>query len=717
MNTAATSTSEDAALSAAPQTESAVEIGRFLASWSPQRPLRLHSEGTPLTGGPGASLVEIFTAQEQRSRTSQAYYRSGVGGRLRVTDLEQVERNDAVTIHVTQRDEVTSLEVCTTLTAPRGTSTVRVQSVLRNRGPAPLTLTTVSTATVGFGRDEDDLAGMTLMSARTEWLAENRWHARPLRDVLPQLNLALHGQDGRGRAAITSHGAWPSGEHLPTALITAPEGAIAWQLETSGPWHVDLSQTAQGGVLGLHGPTDLEHQFARTLQPGQSFRTVAVALCAVEGGDAASSHSVGNPVVDDIAAQLTSYRRWLLRHRRDEPMPLVYNDFMNTLMGQPSTQALIPLVKEAGALGLDVFCIDAGWFASPAIGDWWATIGEWNEAKDRFDDGGLARICETILDQGMRVGLWLEPEIVGADSPAVDQLPEDAFFRRHGQKVREHDRYHLDMRHPAAREHLDEVVDRIVEQYAVSYLKLDYNINPGAGTEVDASSPADGLLAHTRAFRDWVIDIQARHPGLQVENCASGAMRADYSLLSVTHLQSTSDQQDLRLYPPVAASAPFSILPEQCGNWAYPAADMSEEETTFTLVSGLAGRFYLSGFLDRLRPDQMRAVADAVSLHRQQVERLRYAVPFWPLGLPAWDDELICSGLRDGDDVLLFVWDRAERASEFVIPGDFADASQEFTRAGWQLRPTPRGLEITTLPGVTARVIRARRGGQGEVGH
>src|SRR5690625_132418 len=171
-------------------------------------------------------------------------------------------------------------------------------------------------------------------------------------------------------------------------------GAIAWQLETGGPWHVDLSQTAQGGVLGLHGPTDLEHQFARTLQPGESFRTVAVALCAVEGGDAASSHSVGNPVVDDIAAQLTSYRRWLLRHRRDEPMPLVYNDFMNTLMGQPSTQALIPLVKEAGALGLDVFCIDAGWFASPAIGDWWATIGEWNEAKDRFDDGGLARICE-----------------------------------------------------------------------------------------------------------------------------------------------------------------------------------------------------------------------------------------------------------------------------------------------------------------------------------
>src|SRR5699024_2496777 len=143
----------------------------------------------------------------------------------------------------------------------------------------------------------------------------------------------------------------------------------------------------------------------------------------------------------------------------------------------------------------------------------------------RFDDGGLARICETIQDQGMRVGLWLEPEVVGADSSAGEKFRPDTLFRRHGEKGGERDRHHLARRHLDAREHLDEVVDRIVEQYAVSYLKLDYNINPGAGTEVDASSPADGLLAHTRAFRDWVIDIQARHPGLQVENCASGAMR------------------------------------------------------------------------------------------------------------------------------------------------------------------------------------------------
>src|SRR5690625_6305582 len=114
-------------------------------------------------------------------------------------------------------------------------------------------------------------------------------------------------------------------------------------------------------------------------------------------------------------------------------MPLVYNDFMNTLMGQPSTQALIPLVKEAGALGLDVFCIDAGWFASPAIGDWWATIGEWKEAKDRVDDGGVARICETIVAQGMGVGWWVEPGVVGAVRPGVGELTAAEVLWRHAE--------------------------------------------------------------------------------------------------------------------------------------------------------------------------------------------------------------------------------------------------------------------------------------------
>jgi alpha-galactosidase len=70
------------------------------------------------------------------------------------------------------------------------------------------------------------------------------------------------------------------------------------------------------------------------------------------------------------------------------------------------------------------------------------------------------------------------------------------------------------------------------------------------------------LLAHNRAFLNWLDDLLDRHPGLTIENCASGGMRTDYALLSRCQLQSTSDQQDFLRYPAIAAAAPAAIAPE-----------------------------------------------------------------------------------------------------------------------------------------------------------
>lgn len=57
-------------------------------------------------------------------------------------------------------------------------------------------------------------------------------------------------------------------------------------------------------------------------------------------------------------------------------------------------------------------------------------------------------------------------------------------------------RYQLDFRHPLVVEHVTEVIDRVVRDYGVGYIKMDYNIEPGIGTEVDADSFGDGLLEH-----------------------------------------------------------------------------------------------------------------------------------------------------------------------------------------------------------------------------
>lgn len=683
--------------SLSPETAPRSTTGPFVLAWSDETPAALTLPASAFVGRTTAPLVEIFTADEQRARTSQAYVRSSVGERLRAIQGTEEDDGASQVRRVVQRDERTGIEVHTTLTRPHGVPVVRIQSSVRNTSSSSVVLTAATSLSIGFGRCESDLDDARLAIAESEWLAEDRWKEIPLRSVVPALSLPIHAQDGRGHFGLTSHGAWSSGEFVPCGILSsAGTEALAWQIETSAGWHVDISQGAEGGTLALLGPTDLENHFAHEIAPGDSFDTVPVALAySSEGRDAA-------------VGALTIYRRWLRGHRAEEESPVVYNDFMNTLMGQPSSEQLRPLIASAAAAGADVFCIDAGWFADPAIGDWWNTVGEWREAPTRFT-GGLKELTDEILDRGMRVGLWIEPEVVGVRGEAAHTLPEEAFFVRFGRRVQEHERFHLDFRHPAARAHVDEAIDLMIADYGVSYIKLDYNINPGAGTDHDATSAGDGLLGHTRAFRQWLIDLQRRHPGLQLENCSSGAMRADYSLLEVTHQQSTSDQQDFRLYPPIAASAPLSILPEQCANWAYPSSEMSREETVFTLVTGLSGRLYLSGFLQRLSPEQAGLVEEAVTLHKQLRGLLGTAVPFWPAGLPGWDDATIVLGLHTREGDLLFVWDRSDAARAIVVPGVAGQPEQLFPAATkGTLTMGEDGLIVRTPVGVAARVILVR---------
>ncbi len=158
-----------------------------------------------------------------------------------------------------------------------------------------------------------------------------------------------------------------------------------------------------------------------------------------------------------------------------------------------------------------------------------------------------------------------------------------------------------------------------------------------------------------------------------MENCASGAMRADFAMLSRLHMQSTSDQQDPVLSATIAASAPAAMLPEQAGNWAYPAPTMSDDLFTLSLVNGVLGRMYLSGYLNEMSSAQLSIVDDAVRAHRDVLEHVSTALPSWPLGLPAWEDTWVALGLRAAaGDLYLSVWSSLPGASAAVslpLPG------------------------------------------------
>jgi alpha-galactosidase len=152
--------------------------------------------------------------------------------------------------------------------------------------------------------------------------------------------------------------------------------------------------------------------------------------------------------------------------------------------------------------------------------------------------------------------------------------------------------------------------------------------------------------------------LRDRHPHLVLENCGSGGLRMDYAQLAVAQLQSTSDQQDPLRYPPIAAAAATAATPEQAAVWAYPQPDRSLDEIAFTLTGALLGRVHLSGFLNLMSDEQFALVRSAISVYKDIRPEISGARPFWPLGLPAWEDTWIAHGLRGQGSTFLTVWRR-----------------------------------------------------------
>lgn len=619
----------------------------------PLRLVGLHARGDLDVVFDGAvPVTDVLVAGRGRSLVGARLVQSELGGTLRLVAIDPTADGGLDLVS----ESLEGVRATVRLRSA-GHAAFTVTTTVENTGPDEMVLHAVTSwaqALGALGPRTAGVDGWDLLDGRNDWLGEGRWRSRRLRDELPVLAQALTGHTPRSALRRTSQGTWSTGGALPMGGSVSAEKGLAWlwQVEHNGPWRWEVGEHESDAYVALSGPTDVDHQWSQPLAPGESFTTVPATVAVGRDRDAA-------------VAELTRHRRATRRPHPDDARPaIVFNDYMNTLNGDPTTEKLLPLVDAAADVGAEVFCIDAGWYDDG--GDWWPSVGAWRPSTVRFS-GGLAEVTDRIRSRGMVPGLWLEPESVGVLSPVASSLPAEAFLQRDGHRVREQERLHLDLRHPAARAHLDEVVDRLVRDFGIGYFKLDYNTDPGPGTDVDSPSAGAGLLGHSRAVVDWLGGVLDRHPDLVLEACSSGAMRADQAILSQVQAQSTSDQQDHLLYPPIAAAAPLAMLPEQAASWAYPQSSMTAEQSAFSLVTSLLGRFFLSGYLNRMDDPQLALVHEAVWAARAVRPDLVRSVPAWPSGLPGWQDRWVSLALDSGSRQLVSVWDRGEAAGEHVL--------------------------------------------------
>lgn len=600
--------------------------------------------------GEGFLLNEVSVSGLDRplERHGNKYIVTAPGYRLTYAGHKIEENALGKKLEIVTEDKATGLELVSHFQFYKNVHVMRCFNVITNKGTKPQTLEHISTFNyLGFEKEgggaQDEK--IQIYIPHNGWQREMAWK----KYTLPQLGMActqpVNKQHTSKRICVTNTGNWSTKEYLPMGCIenTCINSILFWQIEHNGSWHWEISDQNGHMYIQLCGPTEREAHWFNTLMPGESFTTVPAAVGVCPGG------------IDAAMGELTKYRRIIRRPNRDnEALPVIFNDYMNCLWGNPTTEKEMPMIRAAAKAGCEYYVIDAGWYAP---GSWWDSVGLWQESRERFP-GGLKEVLDEVRSYHMIPGVWLELEVMGIQCPMADEFPDECFFVRHGKRVYDRSRYQLDFRHPKVRAYVTEVIRRLVEDYGVGYIKMDYNIEPGIGTEIHAESFGGGLLGHERAYLEWLDEIFAAYPDLVIENCSSGGLRMDYAMLSRYSIQSTSDQEDYCAYSVVSANAAAALTPEQAAVWSYPTEDADCENVIFNMVNSMLLRIHQSGHLVKMEGKRFDLIKAAIDYYKTIRGDIKTAVPFWPMGLGAYEDPWLSFGLKTEDKLYVAVWRR-----------------------------------------------------------
>lgn len=580
--------------------------------------------------------------------------KSGVGqpgARLKFLEEREETTSQGKRLVCTHTDSLLRLRVESFYESFNGLAVVRRYSRVTNEGTSPVGIEFLSSAMLhGLADPQNYDRELRIHLPFNSWMAEGQWHnLRP-----SEMGFVKNERTSWSEAQAGSIGSWSTERHLPMAMAENIRLGLIWfwQIEHNGSWHWEISNVsardnyADDVYAYLGGPDDLHGAAWKNLKPGEAYETIPVAIGCARGG------------FGDAVEALTRYRRaaCLRKHSNNSTCSVIFNDYMNCLWGDPTEVKELPLIAAAAKVGCEYFVIDAGWYAD-LHEDWSQTIGAWQPTASRWPRG-LKFVLDQIRHAGMVPGLWLEPEVAGAKS-LLAQKPDDWFLMRHGKRVFKNSRLLLDFRNPAVRSYLDQVIARLVNDYGVGYIKMDYNVDSLQGTEVNADSFGQGLLEHNRALLAWLDSILNRYPELVIENCGSGGGRMDYAMLSRLQIQSMTDQENYLRLPAILVGASAAVLAEQLAIWSYPLVNADADQASFNMVTAMMCRIHQSGRLDSLAPQALAQVTEGIRVYKEVLRKhIPAAVPSYPLGTSdvTNPEAPIALAMRSPEQTLLGVW-------------------------------------------------------------
>jgi len=189
-------------------------------------------------------------------------------------------------------------------------------------------------------------------------------------------------------------------------------------------------------------------------------------------------------------------------------LPIVYNTWMG-LFDVLRYDAVTAQIEKAKRLGVEYFVIDAGWFGAP--GKWSQSVGDWEESPDSALGGRMQELSELVRANGMKFGLWFEPERAMKNAKAPKEHPEYYYTERGF--------YFLDFGNPEARDFIFKRLAKNIVKYNIEFIKFDFN------AEMTYDRKGCAFIEYFKGYRKFIDRLNEEFPNVYLENCASGGER------------------------------------------------------------------------------------------------------------------------------------------------------------------------------------------------
>ena len=327
--------------------------------------------------------------------------------------------------------------------------------------------------------------------------------------------------------------------------------------------------------IGLHPDTTQWH-----LGRGGVFNTPEALLVRSSQGLGGMSR-VFHRIIND---------RLMPRSWADTTPPIILNTW-EAMYFNVTAEGVLDLARYAKPVGVDLLVIDDGWFSNRESDC--AGLGDWQVCPVKFPQG-LGPVAQELNRQGIRLGIWLEPEMVSLDSHLARQYP-DWYLSEPGRESQVgRNQMVLDMSRGQVRNYLFDTISRLLNSANIEFIKWDMNrpltdvfsnrvsyrnkdgrgaapneINPG-NLECSAS-PADPIFQSETSHR-YVLGLYAllarvieAFPHLVIETCSSGGGRFDlgmlyYSAMGVWTSDNTDAVERLRIQHGTSLVYPFRSM-------------------------------------------------------------------------------------------------------------------------------------------------------------